>query len=347
LLNDIATLPIKSVVNMEGGTQVKLIFTFENGKRAVFKPMRFSRMYETDPNHFYFSDFERHHAEIAAFHLDKVLGFRRAVPTVGRVVNISSDLWAKADKSLAKTFFFSPAKNLCFVGKCDYYCDTTHAICGKPDLKEGSTQMFLPDEEIVPREHNKSPYKRTYSKRNQEADWQKDPSYCNWKVKYTPPFSNGRRLLDLVDLYILDFLMGNQDRHHYETMTVFEGHPPPFVHLDNGRAFGKPRFDDMSILAPFTQCCVIKPSTVRTLFNYYLGPVSLSEAMRSSMSKDPISPILAEKYLTALDRRLEIILRELGKCLDKANGDYRKVLMNTFFNADAPVEAEDEEEDDD
>ncbi len=102
----------------------------------------------------------------------------------------------------------------------------------------------------------------------------------------------------------------------------------------------------MSILAPFTQCCIIKPSTAKTLLNYYVGPISLSEALTKSLSKDPVAPILAEKYLTAVDRRLEIVLRELNQCLEKVNGNYQKVLMNTYFNPDAPAEVEDEEDDD-
>ncbi|RCN34109.1 hypothetical protein ANCCAN_20042 [Ancylostoma caninum] len=186
----------------------KLVFTFDNDKQAVFKPMRFGRDYESDPNHFYFSDFERHNAEIATFHLDRVLGFRRAVPTVGRIVNMTSELYDKAEKKLKKTFFISPAKNHCFVSRCDYYCDTTHAICGLPDLKEGSVQVFLPDEGVVPRRHNRSPYRRTYSKKNQVAEWQSDMNYCTDKVKVKRQYAHGRKLLDLVDLHVLDYLIG-------------------------------------------------------------------------------------------------------------------------------------------
>ncbi|VDK49813.1 unnamed protein product [Gongylonema pulchrum] len=71
MLNDLTKLPLKAVSIMDGGTQVKLIFTYENDQQAVFKPMRFGRDYESDPNHFYFSDFERHNAEVATFHIDK------------------------------------------------------------------------------------------------------------------------------------------------------------------------------------------------------------------------------------------------------------------------------------
>uniref|UniRef100_A0A1I7X1N4 Extracellular serine/threonine protein kinase FAM20C n=1 Tax=Heterorhabditis bacteriophora TaxID=37862 RepID=A0A1I7X1N4_HETBA len=98
--------------------RVKLVFTYENDKQAVFKPMRFGRDYEADPNHFYFSDFERHNAEIATFHLDRILGFRRAVPTVGRILNMTSELFEKAEKKLKKHFSFHqvyPVEiNLCF-----------------------------------------------------------------------------------------------------------------------------------------------------------------------------------------------------------------------------------------
>lgn len=38
--------------------------------------------------------------------------------------------------------------------------------------------------------------------------WEVDPDYCE-EVKQTPPYDSGSRLLDIMDMTIFDFLMGN------------------------------------------------------------------------------------------------------------------------------------------
>jgi len=35
----------------------------------------------------------------------------------------------------------------------------------------------------------------------------------------------------------MDYLIGNQDRHHYETFDVFGDIPAYAIHLDNGRSY--------------------------------------------------------------------------------------------------------------
>ncbi len=128
ILRRMAHVPIEAIVQKEGGTQFKLIVDLEDNGQALFKPMRFPRTQETLPDHFYFTDFERHNAEIAAFHLDRLLGFRRAVPVSGRRINITTDIYELADTDLLKTFFISPAGNLCFHGKYWDLCVTQFLV---------------------------------------------------------------------------------------------------------------------------------------------------------------------------------------------------------------------------
>ncbi|XP_014480993.1 PREDICTED: extracellular serine/threonine protein CG31145 [Dinoponera quadriceps] len=316
LLYEMATKPILHVVQKDGGTQLKLIIDYGDNMQALFKPMRFPREQQTLPNHFYFTDFERHTAEIASFHLDRLLGFRRAMPVSGRTLNVTTEIYQIADGELLKTFFVSPAGNLCFHGKCSYYCDTAHAVCGTPDSLEGSFAAFLPDKILATRKAWRHPWRRSYHKRK-KAQWEHDSDYCSL-VREISPYDEGRRLLDLMDMAVFDFLTGNMDRHHYETFRLF-GNDSFTLHLDHGRGFGKPFHDETSILAPLLQCCIIRQSTLAILLRFHNGPTRLSAAMRQSMAKDPVAPVLWEPHLDALDRRIGIILQAVRDCIAREN----------------------------
>lgn len=340
ILKNMSNLRILNVAQKEGGTQLKLVIEFSNGDKALMKPMRFIREQQTLPNHFYFTDYERHNAEIAAFHLDRMLEFRRAMPVSGRLVNITSELMAQVTASdLLKTFFVSPDKNVCFHGQCSYYCDTSHAICGNPDMLEGSFAAYLPSQEVLERKTWRHPWRRSYHKRR-KAKWETDPNYCEL-VRNLPPYNIGRRMLDIMDLSVFDFLMGNMDRHHYETFTLFGNDSFP-IHLDHGRAFGKAFHDEMSILAPIIQCCHIRKSTLETLLRFH-NVKKLGEQMRESLADDQLTPVLWEPHLTAMDRRVGLVLQKVRECLsvstmsgeDVADETRVQPAANVTFDVDA------------
>ncbi|XP_029432374.1 extracellular serine/threonine protein kinase FAM20C [Rhinatrema bivittatum] len=324
LLHDLVSQKITSVAMKSGGTQLKLIMTFQNYGQALFKPMKQTREQETPPDFFYFSDYERHNAEVAAFHLDRILDFRRVPPVAGRLVNMTKEIRdVTRDKKLWRTFFISPANNICFYGECSYYCSTEHALCGKPDQIEGSLAAFLPDLSLAKRKTWRNPWRRSYHKRK-KAEWEVDLDYCE-EVKQTPPYDSGTRLLDVMDMTIFDFIMGNMDRHHYETFEKF-GNETFIIHLDNGRGFGKYFHDEHSILVPLNQCCRIRKSTYLRLQLLAKEEYKLSHLMEESLLKDKIAPVLYPPHLEAMDRRLRIILKAVSDCIEKET--YSNVVEN-------------------
>uniref|UniRef100_A0A4W6D2Z2 FAM20 C-terminal domain-containing protein n=1 Tax=Lates calcarifer TaxID=8187 RepID=A0A4W6D2Z2_LATCA len=318
LTHYLATQRILGAVQKTGGTQLKLLISFPNYGQALLKPIRQSRDAETDVNLFYFSDFERHNAEIAAFHLDRLLGFNRIPPVVGRLINVTTEIREiTTDHRLSRTFFTSPAGNVCFYGQCEYYCAAEHPVCGQPHVLEVSLAAMLPDLTLAPRRSWRSPWRRSYS-RTKLAPWEKDLTYCD-TVKQTPPYNHGTRLVDLIDMAVLDFLMSNMDRHHYETFEKF-GNETFLLHLDNGRAFGRHSQDEPSILAPLQQCCRIRRSTLLRLHLLSLPSFRLSDIMRESLAQDPlavVAPLLSEPHLSALDRRLGTVLQVVQTCQEQ------------------------------
>jgi hypothetical protein len=199
---------------------------------------------------------------------------------------------------------------VCFTGHCSYYCDTTHAICGRPrDKMEGSVQLMLPSKPIVKWQVFNHPYRRTYTKRK-KALWEIDESYCSTKLLQDVAYSS-KLILDLMDMSVFDFLTGNMDRHHYEKMTSL-GNDTFLLHLDNGRSFGKAYHDEMSILAPLKQCCLLRYSTFERLKYLYMN--KLSSLLDASLRSDPLYPILTDAHLRAVDRRLSVIFYELIEC---------------------------------
>ncbi|XP_051522888.1 extracellular serine/threonine protein kinase FAM20C-like isoform X3 [Myxocyprinus asiaticus] len=304
MLKDLVTQRITSVAMKSGGTQLKLIMTFQNYGQALFKPMKKA------PHQQYIS-----RGSLLNISPLQILDFRRVPPVAGRLVNMTKEIRDMTrDKKLWRTFFISPANNICFYGECSYYCSTEHALCGKPDQIEGSLAAFLPDLTLAKRRTWRNPWRRSYHKRK-KAEWEVDPDYCE-EVKQTPPYDSGSRLLDIMDMTIFDFLMGNMDRHHYETFEKF-GNETFIIHLDNGRGFGKHSHDELSILVPLSQCCRVKKSTHLRLQLLAKEEYKLSALMAESVQTDTLSPILIRPHLEAMDRRLRLVLQVLADCIEK------------------------------
>lgn len=61
----------------------------------------------------------------------------------------------------------------------------------------------------------------------------------------------------------------------------------------------------------------ISVTNILSFFRFHNGD-PLSKVLRDSINVDPVSPILWEPHLAAVDRRIGLILDAIRKCIEKA-----------------------------
>lgn len=295
------------------GTQLKMMIKLSGGQEVIFKPMKYAREFVVTGSPYAGAD--RHNGEIAAFHLNRLLGLCRCPITVGRVINLKSEVQPVASESLSKTFF-TKENNTCFYGHC-YYCSPADPACAKGEVMEGAMILMLPDKYRLKK--YRSPWQRTY-KDSATARWEQDFNYCE-QIRKINLYKKGNRLLDLIDAAVFDYLIGNADRHHYEVFADFPD--STIILLDNGKSFGNPYWDELTILAPLYQCCRIRKKTYDRLW-MLVG--HLGDTLKEILSFDELAPILTQPHYDSLDRRLKTVLATIEVCLEE-NGEER-VLVN-------------------
>lgn len=231
----------------------------------------------------------------------------RYTPVVAsRIVDVHREIKLVSSEALHKTFVHN---GTCFYGQC-HYCNMNDVVCGDKNGQLEGAIIWL-----IPKKHKlqtiRHPWQRTY-KENVLSHWQTDYNFCLIVMKNNVI---NPRLLDLIDVSIFDYLIGNADRHHYE---VWRNVPNSAVLLiDNGKSFGDPNHDELSILFPLLQCCMVRNSTFQRL--KLMSHVKVSKLIRLTLDKDILWPLLTEDHLSALDRRVKKVLAAVQMCIDQTN----------------------------
>ncbi|KAJ8925971.1 hypothetical protein NQ315_009826 [Exocentrus adspersus] len=295
------------------GTQLKLLFTLEGNQHVVFKPQWYEKERVIEGP--VYAGKDRYGSEIVSFYLS-VLFKRPLTPmSVQRTVSLTKEIIPVAEKRLLDTVFERNNKT-CFYGKC-FYCKISDPVCtNEHSLLNGA--VIFNFKALL--NNYRSPWQRTY-KKGKKALWQEfEGNYC----KTVKEKLSKKRIYDLVDTAIFDFLIQNGDRHHYETLgdTV--------VWLDNGKGLGNPYVHHIDILAPLYQCCILRRETWKTLLELTGG------RLREKLESMPdIHNVVTEDHLNAMEKRLLIIFATIEYCRHQKRIDHYLFFVPTFESIQA------------
>ncbi|XP_046963572.1 glycosaminoglycan xylosylkinase homolog isoform X1 [Vanessa cardui] len=305
ILHAIQTTQIALVDNAPKGTQLKLLLLLEGKQKIFFKPKRYNLNHVVNGN--IYAGFDRHNSEVFAYYLAMVLNFRWIAPSIIRRIHLHRDIVPFATMGLKKSMIKNESGSLCIYGKC-FYCRKNETVC--PDQNgeiEGAAILYLDKQFKI----HKSPWRRSYS--NRKMEWEIDNAFCK-KVKGS---MSTKLLLNLIDVAIFDFLIQNGDRHRFEV------YKDQIILLDNGKGLGNPAVDELDILAPLYQCCMISPSTWQKLEIVSGGSLTNTIKQLAALQGQKLA---TEEHFKAVERRLLKVYATVQYCIGKYSR--AKVLKN-------------------
>ncbi|CAH2236368.1 jg10748 [Pararge aegeria aegeria] len=308
ILHAIQTSQVALVDNAPKGTQLKLLLLLEGKQKIYFKPKRYNLSHVINGN--IYGGFDRHNSEVFAYYLAMVLNFRWIPPSVIRQIHIHKDIVPVATAGLKRTMVKNDSGSLCIYGKC-FYCKINETVCPNSNgVIEGAAILYLDRQFKI----YKSPWRRSYSTKKME--WETDNDFCK-KVK---GILSAKRLLNLIDVAIFDFLIQNGDRHRYEV------YKDQIVLLDNGKGLGNAMVDELDILAPLYQCCILTTSTWQNLEMISGG--SLTETIKK-LGALRGQRLATDDHFKAVERRLLKVYATIQYCIGKHGRS--KVFKNGLF----------------
>ncbi|XP_026738927.1 glycosaminoglycan xylosylkinase homolog [Trichoplusia ni] len=296
VLQALRTSQITLADNAPKGTQLKLQLLLENKQKLYFKPKRYVRQHVVQGS--IYAGFDRHNSEVLTYYLAMILNYKWVVPSVIRRLHFNKDILPYATVGLQRAMVKHVNGSSCIYGKC-FYCNVNDTVC--PDSKgeiEGAAILYL----NKPLKKHSSPWRRSY--KTFKMEWETDTYFCK---KITSVLST-KRILNLIDVAIIDFLIQNGDRHSYEV------YKKKIVLLDNGKGLGNPMVDELDILAPLYQCCMLSSSTWQSLEMVSGGSVTETIKLLASFHGETLA---TDDHYKAIERRLLKVYAVVQYCIEK------------------------------
>lgn len=270
----LVTAPIVEVTPNRGGASVSMRVRFADGSKAALKP---EQAHVTDPR-----------AEIAAYHVDRIVGFGRTAAVAGR----------RIDAAELRAALVSGGAPDAFVARFDRELVVRDGQIGAALIAWHTAALV-----------------------EEEAE----PPWAAALAEDGPaPEGDAVKLGERSDLVVFDFLIDNPDRFSGGNILRL-GKGGPLVFLDQGAAFGKNRLAlGRTTRDRLEKVCRFRPATLAALRRMgAAGGERLSALLAKSLERDALAPVLNAAQLAGVDERLGALLAHAQGC---AVGSVRRAL---------------------